>query len=85
MTLSQILSSIARRRHVPVKGWKVLSGKEFPKFNKGNRAMKAGFLDKWANFHVVKSMLPEYRLPPNLHDCKLTPYVAREERQALGR
>lgn len=83
--LSLILSSISRKRHVPSKGWKVLTGKEFPKFNKGKRAMKAGFLDKWCNFHVVKSMLPEYRLPPNLADCKLKPYVERQERAVTGR
>jgi hypothetical protein len=75
--LSQILSSIARKRHVPAKGWKVLTGKDYPKFNKGKRAMKAGFMDKWKNFHVMQYMRPEY-IMPNMASGRLRPYVARE-------
>lgn len=78
--LSQILSSIARKRHVPAKGWKVLTSKEYPKINKGKGSMKAGFLDKWGNFQVVQSMLPQYKVP-DLTGFKLKPYVAREARR----
>lgn len=76
--LSSILSSIARKRHVPAKGWKVLTGKDYPKFNKGKRAMKAGFMDKWKNFHVMQYMRPQYNMPGL--GTKLRPYVARESR-----
>lgn len=79
--LSTILTSIARKRYVPAKGWKVLTSKEYPKINKGKGAMKSGFLDKWGNFHAVRSMLPIYKVP-DLTGFKLKPYVAREPREA---
>jgi hypothetical protein len=66
-------------RQVPTKGWKVLTGKDYHKFNKGKRAMKAGLLDKWKNFHVMQYMRPQYNMP-DMVNFKLKPYVAREGR-----
>jgi len=78
--LAQLLSSIARRRPVPSKGWKVLTSKEFPKINKGKRSMKSGFLDSRGRFNVVRTMLPLYRVP-DLTSFNLKPYVAFEAKE----
>lgn len=78
--LSRLLSSVCRKRYVPSKGWKVMTSKDYPKLNKGKGGMKAGFLDKWSNFHVVESMRPEYKVP-DLKDFKLKPYVVRQAKK----
>lgn len=51
--LAALLTAVGRKRFVPAKGWKVLTGKEKPSFNKGKQAMKAGYLDQYARFHKV--------------------------------
>jgi hypothetical protein len=75
MSLTALLSSFARTRRVSKTGWKVLTGKEKRDFNKGKRSMKTGHLDQYANFKVVASMLPVYKVP-DLANFKLKPYVA---------
>lgn len=77
MSLVALLSSMARTRQVPKRGWKVLTGKQKRDFNKGKRSMKAGFMDRLSNFVVVPSMLPQYKVPDFPSSFALKPYVAR--------
>ncbi|WIA16030.1 hypothetical protein OEZ85_012762 [Tetradesmus obliquus] len=68
---------MARTRSVPKRGWKVLTGKQKRDFNKGKRAMQAGFIDRYKNFVLVPSMLPQYKVPEFPLGFALKPYVAR--------
>lgn len=75
-----MLSSFARRmRWVPRTGWKVLSGKEQPKFYKGKGSMKTGVHTRKKGFHLVESMLPQY-VVPDLSGFPLKPYVSLNSR-----
>lgn len=51
--LVSLLTAIGRKRQVPAKGWKVLTGKEKHNFNKGKGAAQTGFLDAYAKFRQV--------------------------------
>lgn len=74
--VTQLLSSFARRmRWVPRTGWKVLSGKEQPKFYKGKGSMKTGVHTRKKGFHLVESVLPQY-VVPDLTGFPLKPYVS---------
>lgn len=79
-----LLSSLARKRHVPVKGWKLLTSKEVPKLNKGKGAMKSGFMDAKGRFWVVGSMRPQYKVPSDLAAFKLKPYVEARQSNPSG-